>query len=142
MHAAAQEGGDVARPLGYRNNLDGAAFGAINDEVCANSPEQNRIKSQIFAPMPDTWRTRNGFKGIKQFSGPPVRGVKGCRPRCTPKYPRDREPPLQRGCNRSRTRFPALLGFALQSGAGLGRVDGFAAIQGGEAAAELPVKLC
>jgi hypothetical protein len=44
------------------------------------------------------------------------------------------------GRSRSRSRLPALLEFALQSGPGRGRIDDFAAIKSGKTAAKLPVE--
>jgi hypothetical protein len=41
---------------------------------------------------------------------------------------------------RSRPRFPALGGFALETGAGFSRVDGLAAIEGRKAAAKLAIE--
>jgi hypothetical protein len=49
--AVVQESGNIACALGYSHNLDGLGRGAIDDEVSAHRPEQNRVSGQVLAPM-------------------------------------------------------------------------------------------
>ena len=43
VDSTAQEGGDVAGTLRHRHDPDGPTFGAADDEVRADRPEQNRV---------------------------------------------------------------------------------------------------
>jgi hypothetical protein len=71
-----------------------------------------------------------GFKRIKQLSDPAIGGVDVVRGDV---FPNLVEIELGSGTedNRSRAWLPALLGFALQSGASCGRIHSFAAVESG-----------
>jgi hypothetical protein len=56
------------------NDLDGVAFGAVNDEVRADGPEQNRERGKVFAPVTHAGSAREGFKRIEQLPDPPGGG--------------------------------------------------------------------
>lgn len=46
-----QEGGYIARALRHGHNLYGPGRSAIDYEVSANRPEQNRVSGQVLALM-------------------------------------------------------------------------------------------
>ena len=59
--------------------FDGVAFGAVDDEVRADGPEQNRERGKVFAPVTHAGSAPEGFKRIEQFPDPSVRGVRAVR---------------------------------------------------------------
>src|ERR1035438_7108440 len=48
---------------------------AVDDEVGANCPEQNRIGGEVFALVPDARHASNGFERIEQLRDPLIGGV-------------------------------------------------------------------
>jgi hypothetical protein len=83
-NSAAQECGNIAGALSHRNDLRGVAFGAVNDEVRADGPEQNREPRKVFAPVPHAGSAPEGFKRIEQFADPSVGGVDTVRSNVLP----------------------------------------------------------
>src|ERR1017187_515838 len=73
--ALVQEGRNIARALGHGHNLYGPRCGAIDDEVSAHRPEQNRVSGQVLALMAYARRVANGVKRIEQPAYPLVGGV-------------------------------------------------------------------
>jgi hypothetical protein len=69
------EGGNIARALRRGHNLYGPGCGAIDYEVSAKRPEQNRVRGQVLALMAYARRVTNGVKRIEQLAYPPVGGV-------------------------------------------------------------------
>src|ERR1019366_2020583 len=72
VQTAAEEGGDIGRILRDGNTFNGAVFGAVDDQVRANRPEQHRISGEVLAFMAYTRCACEGFERIKQLSGPAV----------------------------------------------------------------------
>jgi len=70
-----QEGGNIACALRHGHNLYGQGCGAIDYEVSANRPEQNRVSGQVLALMAYAGRVTNGVKRIEQLAYPPVGSV-------------------------------------------------------------------
>ena len=73
--AVVQESGNIACALGYSHNLDGLGRGAIDDEVSAHRPEQNRVSGQVLAPMANAGCVANGVERSEQLGYPLVGGV-------------------------------------------------------------------
>lgn len=115
---------------------DGTAFGTVDDEVGAHRPEQNPTVGEVLAPVAHARRFPKGLKCIEQLSDPPIGGVDVIRRDIFPNLVEHRSE-----CSRSRSRLPALLGFALQSGTRDGRVNHFAAVEGGKTAPKFPVEV-
>src|SRR5260370_16093258 len=105
--------------MGQSEDGNGTAWGAVNDEVSSHRPKQEQTRGEILATVAQARGLPEGF---------------------IPKSRRGRGQHRRREHNCSRAGFPALLGLALQSGAGRGGVNGLAAIEGGETAAELLVE--
>jgi hypothetical protein len=82
VNSAAQECGDVAGTLCHRHDLDGTALSAVNHEVRADRPEQNRIRREVFAFVPHTRGAPQCLKSVEQFPDPAVGGVETIG-RCT-----------------------------------------------------------
>jgi hypothetical protein len=75
VDSAAQEGGNVTGTLRRRHDFDGTAFSAINNELRADGPEQNRVSGQVFAPVSHAGSLSEGFKRIEKFFDPVVGSV-------------------------------------------------------------------
>jgi hypothetical protein len=50
-------------------------FDGINDEVCADWPEQHRVRSQVFAPVPHSGSSSESLKCVEQLLDPTVGSV-------------------------------------------------------------------
>jgi hypothetical protein len=48
-YSTAEEFGNIAGTLSCLNDLNGIIFGAVNDEVRADGPEQNRERGKVVA---------------------------------------------------------------------------------------------
>jgi hypothetical protein len=75
MYSAAQKCGDISGALRHRHDLEGTRFGAINHEVSADGPEQNREGGQVFSPVSHAGGLAEGLKRIEQFFDPAIGGV-------------------------------------------------------------------
>lgn len=73
--AMVQEGGNIAPALSHSHDLYGSGCGAVDDEVSANRPKQNRVTGQVLALMAYAGRVADGFKGIEEPGYPLIRGV-------------------------------------------------------------------
>jgi hypothetical protein len=75
--------------------------------------------------MPDSRGPGEGLERIEEFSYPAVGGINvipgGVSPRCC----QDRGRHRGQGCNHSRARLPAGVGFALEPGVSLRWIDAF-----------------
>lgn len=78
--ALLQKSRNIARSLCHGHNLNQlrcvVICGAIDNQVRANRPEQNRVSGQVLAFMTDAGRFANGLKRVEQLVDPSVGGVK------------------------------------------------------------------
>lgn len=73
LDALTQKRRNIPRALRYSHNLDEIFLSAIEYQVSANGPEENRIQGQVISLMPYARASRQRVEGVKELSDPAIR---------------------------------------------------------------------